>query len=65
MTDCDRKHPSPLQTHARRLWFSGATPEKMDRSVSLHVAVIRAIQQGDAAKAHAAMEALIDTLTET
>lgn len=55
---------SPLQTHSRRLWFSRATPEKMDRSVSLHVAVIRAIRQADAPQTEMAMTALISALAE-
>lgn len=49
----------PLQTHARRLWFSFASPERMDRSIALHIGVIRAIQQGDATGARTAMEALM------
>ncbi|MCM2474785.1 GntR family transcriptional regulator [Rhizobium sp. CG5] len=54
----------PLQTHARRLWYAQATLEKMDRSVALHVGVIRAIQQGDAALAQSAMENLIGYLSQ-
>lgn len=53
---------APLQTHARRHWFSTATPERMDRSISLHVAVIRAIQQGDVSGASRAMTGLLDYL---
>jgi DNA-binding GntR family transcriptional regulator len=56
---------SPLQTHSRRLWYSRASTEAMDRSVGLHVAVIRAIQNEDAAKAAAATERLLDDLSET
>ncbi|WP_283194635.1 GntR family transcriptional regulator [Rhizobium sp. AN80A] len=52
----------PVQTHSRRLWYSKASPERMDRSISLHVAVIRAIQQGKAGEARKAMTALIDYL---
>jgi DNA-binding GntR family transcriptional regulator len=52
----------PVQTHSRRLWYSKANPERMDRSISLHVAVIRAIQQGKAGEARKAMTALIDYL---
>lgn len=55
---------SPLQTHSRRLWFSRASIEAMDRSVGLHVAVIRAIQNEDAARAAAATERLLDYLSE-
>jgi DNA-binding GntR family transcriptional regulator len=39
------------------------SPERMDRSISLHVAVIRAIQQGKAAEARKAMTSLIDYLS--
>ncbi|MBB4064723.1 GntR family transcriptional regulator [Gellertiella hungarica] len=53
---------APLQTHARRLWFSVASHERMDRSISLHVAVIRAIQQGDVPGASRAMTGLMDYL---
>ncbi|WP_111561444.1 GntR family transcriptional regulator [Rhizobium sp.] len=52
----------PVQTHSRRLWYSKASPERMDRSISLHVAVIRAIQQGNATEARKAMTTLIDYL---
>ena len=51
---------APLQTHARRLWFSKASHERMDRSISLHVAVIRAIQQADPVAAQRSMTALMD-----
>lgn len=51
---------APVQTHARRLWFSVATHERMDRSISLHVAVIRAIRQADGPGAARAMTALLD-----
>lgn len=53
----------PVQTHSRRLWYSTATPERMDRSIALHVAVIRAIQQGNAEEARTAMISLIDYLS--
>ncbi len=55
---------APLQTHARRLWFSTASHERMDRSISLHVAVIRAIQQGDVSGASRAMTALMEYLVK-
>lgn len=55
---------APLQTHARRLWFSVATHERMDRSISLHVAVIRAIQQADQQGASRAMQMLMDYLSK-
>jgi DNA-binding GntR family transcriptional regulator len=52
-----------LQSHSRRLWFSTASTEGMDRSVSLHVGIIRSIQNKDAAKAAAATEKLLDYLS--
>lgn len=52
----------PVQTHSRRLWYSSATPEGMDRSIALHVRVIRAIHQGDAEAARKVMATLIDDL---
>lgn len=55
---------APLQTHARRLWFSAASTQRMDRSVDLHVKVIRAIHQADPKAAAAAMENLMDYLGE-
>lgn len=55
---------SPLQTHSRRLWFSTATVEAMDRSVALHVGIIRAIQAKNANEAAAATERLLDYLSE-
>ncbi|WP_137131206.1 GntR family transcriptional regulator [Rhizobium sp. FY34] len=55
---------APLQTHSRRLWFSTASTDAMDRSVGLHVGVIRAIQNEDAAGAAAATERLLDYLSE-
>ena len=53
----------PVQTHSRRLWYSTASPERMDRAISLHVAVIRAIHQGRPGEARTAMAALIDYLS--
>ncbi|MBB5664651.1 DNA-binding GntR family transcriptional regulator [Rhizobium leguminosarum] len=55
----------PVQTHARRLWYSTANPERMDRAIALHVAVIHAIRQGRPEEAHAAMATLIDYLART
>jgi DNA-binding GntR family transcriptional regulator len=54
---------APVQTHSRRLWYSTANPERMDRSISLHVTVIRAIHQGKAEDARKAMTVLIDYLS--
>jgi DNA-binding GntR family transcriptional regulator len=51
---------SALQTHARRYWFDASDDAALDRSVNLHVKVIRAFLQGDADAAGAAMLALID-----
>lgn len=56
---------APVQTHSRRLWYAKASPERMDRSISLHVAVIRAMHQGKAAEARKAMTVLIDYLSQT
>ncbi|MFB9950880.1 GntR family transcriptional regulator [Rhizobium puerariae] len=50
---------APLQTHSRRLWFSKASVDQMDLSVTRHVAVIRAIQASDAEGARKAMETLL------
>lgn len=54
---------APLQTHARRLWFSNASLDRMDRSIDLHVKVIRAIQQADEKAAEAAMINLMEYLS--
>lgn len=53
----------PVQTHSRRLWYSTATPDRMDRSIALHVSVIRAIHQANVEEARKAMAALIDYLS--
>ncbi|MBP2549605.1 DNA-binding GntR family transcriptional regulator [Neorhizobium galegae] len=53
---------APLRSHSRRLWFSTADIEAMDRSVGLHVGVIRAIGRQDAAGAAVATEKLLDDL---
>jgi len=50
---------APLRTHARRLYYAQISVERMDRAIALHVGVIRAIQQGDAALAHKTMSQLI------
>lgn len=52
----------PLQTHARRIWFATATPERMDRSIALHVAVMRAIDRSLPQEAQSAMANLVSTL---
>lgn len=54
----------PVQTHSRRLWYSTANPDRMDRSISLHVTVIRAIHQGEVEQAREAMADLIDYLSQ-
>lgn len=53
----------PVQTHSRRLWYSTATADGMDRSIALHVSVMQAIQQADVAEARLRMTALIDYLS--
>ena len=55
---------SPLQTHARRIWFASASPEKMRGSVERHVEVMRAIEAADPSEAAAAMSRLLDYLAE-
>lgn len=55
----------PVQTHSRRLWYSNAEAERTQRSISLHVATITAIQQGEADAARVAMGRLIDYLSQT
>ncbi|ANM10565.1 MULTISPECIES: GntR family transcriptional regulator [unclassified Rhizobium] len=54
----------PVQTHSRRLWYSTANAERMDRAIALHVAVVRAIHQGRVDEARAAMAVLIDYLAQ-
>lgn len=54
---------APLRTHARRLWFARAGERHMDRSIELHVRVIRTIRQADAPAAAAAMTELMDALS--
>jgi DNA-binding GntR family transcriptional regulator len=51
-----------LQTHSRRHWFDRATPQSLALAVELHVGVIRALLQGDAAGAEMAMTRLVDGL---
>ncbi len=53
----------PVQTHARRLWYSTGTHERMDRAIAMHVQAIEAILDGDANNARAAMASLIDYLS--
>ena len=54
---------APLQTHSRRLWFARADNRHMDRSVDLHVKVIRAIRNADGDGAAAAMTDLLEYLS--
>jgi len=54
----------PVQTHSRRLWYSTASPERMDRAIALHVAVIQAIHQGRPDEARATMATLINYLSQ-
>ncbi|MNW07678.1 FCD domain protein [compost metagenome] len=55
---------APLQTHARRIWFAGASAERMHGSVERHIRVIDAITRADAEGAAAAMSALMDYLAQ-
>ncbi|NVD41194.1 GntR family transcriptional regulator [Ensifer sp. HO-A22] len=55
---------APLQTHARRIWFAGASVERMRGSVERHVAVIDAIMLADAEGAAAAMSSLMTYLAQ-
>ncbi|WP_037449339.1 FCD domain-containing protein, partial [Sinorhizobium fredii] len=55
---------APLQTHARRIWFASASPEKMKGSVERHVKVMRAIEAADSAGAAASMSQLMDYLAD-
>lgn len=55
---------APLQTHARRIWFSSASPERMKGSVERHVKVMRAIEAADPAAAAASMSQLMDYLAD-
>ena len=49
-----------LQTHSRRYWFAAADRDALERSVALHVRVIRALLQGDEAAAETEMTALVN-----
>lgn len=55
---------APLQTHARRIWFAGASVERMRGSVERHVTVINAITRADAEAAAAAMSSLMTYLAQ-
>lgn len=53
----------PVQTHARRLWYSTAAADRagrMDRVIAMHVQVIKAIHDGNADDARKATAALIN-----
>jgi DNA-binding GntR family transcriptional regulator len=54
-----------LQTHARRYWYHSADSAALERSVDLHVKVIRALLQGDPVAAEATMRDLVDGLAGT
>jgi len=57
---------APVQTHARRLWYSTAAADhagRMDRVIAMHVQAIRAIHDGNADDAYKAAAALIDYLS--
>jgi DNA-binding GntR family transcriptional regulator len=53
-----------LQAHGRRLWFATATIESMERSIELHVRLIRAIQQANPSAAREAMLLLLAGIAE-
>ncbi|AYG66210.1 MULTISPECIES: GntR family transcriptional regulator [unclassified Rhizobium] len=53
----------PVQTHARRLWYSTRTHDRMGRAISMHVQAIDAIRNGNADHARAAMTSLIDYIS--
>lgn len=53
----------PVQTHARRLWFSTGMHDRMDQAIAMHVQAIEAILDGDPDHARAAMASLIDYLS--
>jgi DNA-binding GntR family transcriptional regulator len=55
---------APLQTHARRIWFASASPQRMKGSVERHVKVMRAIESANAEEAAAAMSQLMDYLAD-
>lgn len=55
---------APLQTHARRIWFASASPQKMKGSVERHVKVMRAVESANAEEAAAAMSRLMDYLAD-
>lgn len=56
---------SALQTHARRYWCHSADNAALERSVDLHVRVIRALLQGDPTASEGAMRELVDGLAGT
>ncbi|MDK4720285.1 MULTISPECIES: GntR family transcriptional regulator [Rhizobium] len=53
----------PVQTHARRLWYSTGAHDQMGRATAMHVQAIDAIRNGDADHARAAMASLIGYLS--
>ena len=55
---------SSLQTHSRRYWFHSADQAALERSVDLHVKVIRTLLQGDPQASEAAMISLIEGLSQ-
>ncbi|OEC98997.1 MULTISPECIES: GntR family transcriptional regulator [unclassified Rhizobium] len=54
-----------VQTHARRLWYSTGTHDRMGGAIAMHIQAIEAIQAGNADAAEAAMASLIDYLSST
>lgn len=55
---------APLRPHSRRFWFASSNPERLEQSVTQHVQVIRAILDGQADRAEAAMARLVDGLSD-
>ncbi|MDB5526026.1 MAG: GntR family transcriptional regulator [Rhizobium sp.] len=53
---------APLQTHSRRYWFASATQTSLERSVKLHMRVIRALLKGDGDESEKEMRRLMDGL---
>ncbi|SCB17130.1 GntR family transcriptional regulator [Rhizobium hainanense] len=56
---------TPVQTHARRLWYSKGMHDRMGQAIAMHIQAIEAIQSGDANAAERAMASLIDYLSGT
>ncbi|MCM2292845.1 GntR family transcriptional regulator [Allorhizobium sp. BGMRC 0089] len=55
----------PLQTHSRRIWYAGATVDKLHVAAAMHIAVIRAVKSRDHAQAQETMRALIGHIRQS